>query len=130
MPTLDTCLLIDLLRGKHEAFEKVADLENAGVMLATTPINILELYKGAYMSSDVSGKLRKIEKILEGVTLIPIESDTYHTFGSVAAGLSTDGRPVGDFDELIAAVTLCNDGVIVTRDGHFSRIPGLTVESY
>lgn len=130
MPTLDTCLLIDLLRGKDEAFEKVADLESAGTMLVTTPINVLELYKGAYMLSDVGGKLRKTQKILEGVTIISIDSDTYHTFGSVAAGLKVDGTPIGDFDELIAAITLCNDSVIVTRDRHFSRIPGLTVENY
>jgi predicted nucleic acid-binding protein len=130
MPTLDTSLFIDLLRGREEAFDMVASLENTGATLATTPVNILELYKGAYASSNVGKKLEKIQKIFEGVTIIPISNETYHTFGSVAAGLKAEGRPIGDFDELIAAITLCNDGTIVTRDRHFSRIPGLAVEDY
>jgi len=34
------------------------------------------------------------------------------------------------FNEVIAAITLCNDGKIITRDRHFEKIPGLMVTGY
>jgi predicted nucleic acid-binding protein len=54
----------------------------------------------------------------------------YEVFGRVAAGLSLAGTPVGDFDEVIAAIALCYDGEIITRDRHFEKIRGLTLIDY
>jgi predicted nucleic acid-binding protein len=43
MPTLDTSFLVDLIRKKPEALEKIEALEAKGSPLETTTVNILEL---------------------------------------------------------------------------------------
>jgi predicted nucleic acid-binding protein len=130
MPTLDTVFLIDLINHKPAALAKLLDLEGNGAPLAITPINALELFKGAYSSESVDNNLRDVRAILERVTELPLNEESYDMFGRIAAHLRRQGKPIGDFDEVIAAITLCNDGVIVTRDEHFSRVPDLTVISY
>ncbi len=72
----------------------------------------------------------EVQAILKAVTELVVCDDAYKMFGWLAAQLWQNGRPIGDFDELIAAITLCNDGVIVTRDRHFFRVPGPAVETY
>ena len=54
----------------------------------------------------------------------------YEAFGRIAAGLYLKGTSIGDFDEVIAAIALCNDGEIMTRDGDFEKIPDLNVIGY
>jgi hypothetical protein len=89
----------------------------------------MELYKGAYVSGN-SNNLIKVKTILELFTLLPVDDNVYEAYGRIAAGLCILGNPIGDFDEVIAAITLCNDGEIVTRDRHFEKIPELTVIRY
>jgi tRNA(fMet)-specific endonuclease VapC len=129
MPTLDTSFLIDLIRHKPKALEKVALFIEAGVPLATTCINILELYRGAFLSASLHDNLKEVEAIQNALIDLTIDDDTYEIFGALSAEQRKSGRPVGDFDELIASVTLCNDGIIITRDQHFLHVPGLKVET-
>jgi len=44
--------------------------------------------------------------------------------------LREEGKPVGYFDGLIAAIALGYDGEIVTCIHHFDSIPGLQVRRY
>ena len=53
MPTIDTSFLIDLIRQKPEAMAKINVFIEAGVPLATSKINILELYRGAFLSASL-----------------------------------------------------------------------------
>jgi len=129
MPTLDTSLLVDLIRHDPEALRTLEAMEREGLPLATTAINALELYRGAFLSASVQGNLREVEAILRALIELPITDETYRIFGALATELQENGRPIGDFDEVIAAVTLANDGEIVTRDHHFTRVPGLKVSS-
>ena len=89
----------------------------------------MELFKGAYVSGN-RNNLVKVRIILELFTLLPVDETVYEAFGRIAAGLCISGNPIGDFDEVIAAIALCNDGEIITRDRHFEKIPELTVIPY
>ncbi|HOI14458.1 MAG: type II toxin-antitoxin system VapC family toxin [Methanoculleus sp.] len=130
MPTLDTSLLIDLIRHDPEAMRTLEAMERQGLPLATTAINALELYRGAFLSRSVQENLREVEAIIRALIELPITDETYRIFGTLAAELQGSGRPIGDFDEVIAAITLASDGEIVTRDHHFTRVPGLKVRTY
>lgn len=44
--------------------------------------------------------------------------------------LSLAGIPAGDFEEMIAAVTHWNDGMIIARDSRLETIPGLAIVGY
>ncbi len=130
MPTLDTSFLIDLIRHKPEALIKIDELEDIGIPLATTAINILELYKGVYQSMSIERNMVEVKEILRALIELDIDESTYDVYGTLSAELKKNGNSIGDFDELIAAITLCNDGIIVTRDHHFSKVSSLKIETY
>ena len=130
MPTLDTSFLIDLIRQKPEAMVKINVLIEAGIPLATTTINILELYRGAFLSASLRDNMQEVQAIQNALIDLTIDDDTYEAFGALSADLRREGNSIGEFDELIASITLCNDGIIITRDRHFLQVPGLKVEMY
>jgi len=89
----------------------------------------MELYTGAYSSKD-RRNVERVGSILALFTILPLDETVHEVSGRIAAGLSLTGNPVGDFDEAIAAMVLCSDGEIITRDRHFEKIPGLKVFGY
>lgn len=129
MPLADTSFLVDLMRRDRGALKGYAGFEQQDIALSTTVITAMELYKGAYVSGN-SNNLIKVRTILELFTLLPVDETIYEVFGRIAAGLCITGTPIGDFDEVIAAIALCNDGEIITRDRHFEKIPDLKVTGY
>ncbi len=48
----------------------------------------------------------------------------------IYAGLKRQGEILEDSDILIAATALVGKLILVTDDGHFKRIPGLTIENW
>ncbi|MDD3245570.1 MAG: type II toxin-antitoxin system VapC family toxin [Methanosarcina sp.] len=130
MPVLDTSFIVDLLRGKTEAHQKLAEMEAEGVSFSTTEINVLELYRGAYLSGKTHQNLEEIRKLLECFQVLELEESVYEVFASLSASLLSKGRVIGAFDELIAAIVLCYDEKIVTRDNHFKEVPELEVIGY
>jgi predicted nucleic acid-binding protein len=130
MPILDSSFIIDLLRGNKEAHKKLLEMEAKGSPLSTTIINVLELYRGAYLSRKINRNLEETKKLLESFQVLKLEESDYEVFASLSAGLIMRGKSIGEFDELIAAIALYNNEKIVTRDSHFKEIPGLDVINY
>lgn len=129
MPVADTSFIVDILRRDPDAIRIYEGYEEQGIALFTTAVTAMELYKGAYASKE-SRNVERVRSILELFIILPLDDTVYEIFGRVSAGLSLAGSPIGDFDEVIAAIVLCSDGGIITRDRHFERIPGLTVIGY
>ncbi|MDD1702541.1 MAG: PIN domain-containing protein [Methanoregula sp.] len=129
MPVADTSFIVDLMRKDPGALECYQEYEEQGIALFTTGITALELYKGAFVSGSDDNRI-KVQKILELFVVIPIDDPVYETFGRLAAGLCRKGNPVGDFDEVIAAITLLADKKIITRDRHFEKIPNISLITY
>lgn len=130
MLVLDTTILVDALRRRMTALRMIEEIEDAGEIISTTQINVLELYKGAYLSSESDENIRKVKKLLEALVILSIDEDVLEMFGALSADLRSRRESIGDFDELIACIALSNGAVIVTRDEHFKRIPGLKIISY
>ncbi|MFA6363457.1 type II toxin-antitoxin system VapC family toxin [Methanoregula sp.] len=129
MPIADTSFIVDLMRKDPGALACYRAYEEDGIVLFTTGITALELYKGAFVSKNDSNRI-KVQTILELFIVLPVDESVYEAFGRIAAGLCLSGNPIGDFDEVIAALALCNDKEIITRDRHFEKIPNLSVISY
>jgi len=129
MIVIDTSVLIDALHGKQAALRKILELEEAGETLCTTQINVLELYKGVYSPTKSEAGLEKVRKLLEAFVILDINEDTYEMFGELSAELRRRGEAIGDFDELIASIALINGAAIVSKNGHFRRVPGLKADS-
>ncbi|MFB3764995.1 MAG: type II toxin-antitoxin system VapC family toxin [Methanotrichaceae archaeon] len=126
----DTSFLIDAIRGNKDALSKLDELERDDDLLCTTSLNVLELFRGAYLSSKRDEKIAKIRNILEQLLILPIIEETYHIYGAISSSLTASGVQIGDFDEIIAAITISHNGVIITRDYHFDRLPMLDILHY
>jgi predicted nucleic acid-binding protein len=130
MMVLDTTILIDALHRKEAALRKIVELEETKETLCTTQINVLELYKGAYLPTKSNENIQKVKKLLDALVVLGIDEDIYELFAALSAELKSRGESINDFDELIAAITMTNEAAIVSNDNHFKRIPGLRVISY
>jgi hypothetical protein len=127
---LDTSFIVDLLRGRERAQEMLFRLEDEGESVCTTSINVLELYRGAFLSKRVDENLITLIELLDKLLVLDLNEDAYEIFGAVSALLRAAGGPVGDMDEAIAAIALAYGAAIVSRDQHFQRVPGLKVVGY
>ena len=130
MPIFDTSFLVDLIRGREVALEMLSDLEEKRAPLFTTPITVLELYRGANLSANPEKNLEVTKKILASLLVLPLDDEACLVFGALSARLKSEGKRIGEFDEVIASIALCHDAEIVTRDGHFLEVPGLRVLGY
>jgi len=107
--------------------------------LATVPrdqqfssaVTIGELYKGAYRSPARERHLVNItERVLPAVTVLPFDVGVARIFGEVSARLEKEGQRLADADLQIAATGLFHGLELVTGNlRHFSRVPGLSVNS-
>jgi len=130
MLVLDTSFIIDAMRGNGEALSRLADLENEDDLLCTTSLNALELFRGAYLSPKRDEKIARVRRILDQLLVLPVTEETYDIYGAISASLISEGRQIGDFDEIIAAVVISHGAEIITRDRHFDRLPMLKVVHY
>ena len=125
MTLVDTCFLIDLMKGDPEA-ETVIKTHKS---LKTTSVSSAEFLYGAKKNGnknvyDIS------EKFLRFFPIVPFDAESAVIYAEVASTLSGSGRHISTFDELIAAIALRHDEPLVTRDRHFSAIDGLELISY
>ena len=130
MPVLDTSFLVDLIRGEEEALDALARIEEKYRDLFTTVVNLLELFRGAYLSEKREENISKVMEIVGNLEAIAITWNTYPIYGTLSAALKEKGIAANEFDVVIAALALETDGIIVTCDQHFRNIPGLEVIGY
>ncbi|EHQ34371.1 type II toxin-antitoxin system VapC family toxin [Methanoplanus limicola] len=128
MIILDTTFLIDLLSEKKGAIRFLEEIEDKDELITTTFVNILELHKGAFRSRQTINELDKIDKFLEKFDYLDFTDEIFIIFGKLSAYLKSNGRPIGQFDELIASIALYNDAAVVTNNTKdFSRVPNLKI---
>ena len=87
----------------------------------------MELYRGAFLSADPEKNLAAAKKILDSFLVLPLDDEAAVVFGASSARLRSEGRWIGGFDEVIAAIALVRDREMVTRDEHFREVAGLKV---
>ncbi len=124
---VDTDILIDLLRKKEYAIDKIKELENKDE-LATTDINAFELYFGAYNSREKNRNLSSARGLLKTLTLLHTHEGSMEIAGRLLAKRKAKGRPIEIRDLLIAAVTMQKGYNLLTGNmEHFRGIEGLVL---
>ena len=124
----DTDLLIDLLRNQKQATAFITKLEEKNNILATTAVNIFELYHGAHKSVESEKNLQTINVLISRLSILPFTSKAAQKAGHIYAQLERQGQPIGLRDTLIAAIALTRECSVATRNqAHFSRISDLEI---
>ncbi|MFW9914266.1 MAG: type II toxin-antitoxin system VapC family toxin [Candidatus Thorarchaeota archaeon] len=127
MAVLDTDLLVAYLRRIPDARNWVENQEDEEPFYIT-PIQLLELFKGAFQSERQHENVVEIRKLISGLEILQITSQSAETFGKIFATLKDEGVLIGEFDMIIASVALANSQPVVTRNtDHFNKVQGLIV---
>ena len=130
MACLDTDILISLLKGKTSAVETISNLENSEGALFTTSITSYELVKGAYISSKQNSNLKIIKDLLSNLNVLNLNEDVIDIAGKIYGDLRKKGKPIGEFDILIAAICMSNKETLISNDAHFKHVDGLSIKNW
>jgi len=123
--SLDTCVLIDLIKGRKDAEKVVSRFAHLGI----SHIVLGEWLLGGHKASNPR-ETDKILNSLEGITILSSNALTSAIYAEMRFELEKQGGLIPQNDIWIAAVSLQANVPIITRDDHFRRIPRLKVLGY
>jgi len=131
---LDTSVCVDLIRESSQGKEGPARncLKTLGRrQLFISYFSICELYTGIHLNGQKAQEQENISLLLDGLTVIYPDHSFPNLYGEAAAALLKAGTPIPVMDLLIGISAKSESLPLLTRDvSHFSRIPGLIVETY
>ncbi len=123
---LDTDFLINFLRNKSEEVEFIKNNEDKE--LATTLVNIFELYYGAYKSKSKTQNLKSVSLLLERLEILNFSLESAKKSGEILVELEKKGETIDYRDIFIGVITLNNGYSIKTNNTkHFEKIGGLRI---
>ena len=98
----------------------------------TTPINVSEIYFGAYRWRNRKKIIKAYEdKVFPNVNILPFDTDSGKIYGRLKALLEKRGFSKSEPDLKIAAIAIQHDMILVTENKrHFMNIPGLNIEDW
>ncbi|WP_435197252.1 PIN domain-containing protein [Natronomonas sp. EA1] len=127
MLAFDTSFLIDYLDGVPAAGEFVE--QHRDRPLHTPALALFEVYRGGARTGG-RAHVERVRDALEWVDPLPLDDAAAEEAALVEAELLDAGRPINLGDILIAGICRHHGADLVTRDGHFEQVDGLTVVAY
>lgn len=130
MYCLDTCIIIDFLRGR--ALELRALLERTNPRLFIVPSVVLgELLCGAEKSTRPDEAREAVEAFCLPFEVVPFDARCAYEYGRIRADLERRGLRIGGNDMLIAATARVHHATLVTNNmREFARISGFEAEAW
>jgi tRNA(fMet)-specific endonuclease VapC len=125
---LDTDAVSFALRGYGHVGVRIVD--HAPSEQSVSAITVAELRFGADRRKSV--KLhRLIDTFTDTISVAPFDEACAATFGKLASKLVAKGRPIGNYDSLIAAHAIALGVILVTNnEKHFDQVDGLKIENW
>jgi tRNA(fMet)-specific endonuclease VapC len=131
MPALDTCFVIDFLRGDPGAIAVMRLLQQGTRPLGISPHVEYELYAGIGRSNQPDAAKQRVEAFLAELVRFPFTPEAARMAGLLDARLAAQGVRLPVMDLLIGCSALHAGEPVVTRDASpFRRIEGLEVLVY
>ncbi len=127
---LDTNIIIYILNGRSDqAFSEMTRHNREEICISS--ITYAELYFGIEGNSRKAEAIQRLEKFLEGMTVLDFGVEAAREYGRIRQHLKRERRPIGDHDVLIAAHANSMDLTLVTYNvKEFARVPGLEVADW
>ena len=128
MYCIDTDIVIEYLRGNNKVVAKIEEFKDK---ISLTPITLLELYFGAYLSDKKEEHLKQVRELIKQFDILNFNADSFTNFGLIKSDLMKKGMLLDNFDLCIASLALANNKILVTNNiQHFERIVRLKVENW
>lgn len=106
---LDTTVLIDLLRGRSGAVQRIRELRYAGVIPYVCAVNVEEIVRGLREHEYDTART-----LFNGMRLVPLSSEEGWRAGEWRRSFARRGRTLAQADCLIAAAALSVRGHLAT----------------
>lgn len=123
---IDTNVAIAHLEGDEAVTDRI---RQTGRPLLPAPV-AAELLFGAEKSARGRSNMERVAGLLRATTFAPCDVATCHAYARTKLALAKLGRPLPVNDLWIAACCIALDATLVTRDGHFDGVPGLSLERW
>lgn len=128
MILLDTDVCIALLRGHRRVIERRRVTTEPAAIAGMTAA---ELFYGAEKSARPVENRSLVESFILTLPILHTSLPILRLFGQLKAQIERDGHPLPDADLLIAATALAHGNWLITGNtSHFSRIPGLKLDTW
>ena len=126
---LDTNIVSAVVRGHAAIDAKLLAMDSSQWCIST--ITYSELVYGLALRPEATRLARTVGAFLDVATTAPWDDAAARAHGELRASLRLTGKPIGDFDEMIAGHALSLGAVLVTaNEKHFARVAGLTAENW
>lgn len=126
---IDTCVLIDIERGRY----RLEDLDDLGTA-AVSAITVGELSMGVELlpsSTKRSRATRFLATVTRILPCIAVDEAIARQFGQIAADLRRRGMAIGAHDTWIAATALTLGHTVITNNvQHFECVEGLRYKAW
>jgi len=119
---LDTTVLIDTLRNRNDRRRLLASLVATGHLLATSTVNIAEVYGGVR-----PGEERATRAFLSGLDVVPISAAIAERAGLLKADFRRQGETRSIVDMIVAATALEHGFFVATDNVKDFQISGLSL---
>jgi tRNA(fMet)-specific endonuclease VapC len=130
--TLDTSVLIELLRGDRRTQALLDRLEGEGLLPTLSTVAVFEVLSGVEFSRSRADRVR-LEILLRQIPLEGFDLDAARKAGELRAELLRAGKSPGAPDVMIAGQALASGHTLVTRDRSLAasaRAIGVQVVDY
>ena len=127
---LDTDICIYAINRKRpEVLVRIRDYRIGEVGISS--ITYAELRFGVENSKRVEANLKRLERFVLPLEIVPFDAEAGRRYGRVRTELKRAGCPIGSNDILIAAHALSLDATLVTHNiREFVRVAGLRIEQW
>jgi len=130
---LDTNILIEFLEETPSVVEHVLKVGSRQCCMSV--VSLHELFYGAYLAKEkkkeyYDKEIKKINFLLEYFAVLPINANG-ESYGKIKYALRKIGKPVDEFDMLIASQAV-SEGLTVVTDNikHFENMPDVKVANW
>ncbi|MFQ6083468.1 MAG: type II toxin-antitoxin system VapC family toxin [Candidatus Aminicenantia bacterium] len=123
---LDTNIVIAFLKGEKKIVDHFASAEE----LYLSVVTLGELLYGARNSKNVESNIQKIKQFSSYCVLLPVSGEVAEHYSKIKINLKNRGKPIPENDIWIAATSIQNGLVLISRDPHFEFIKNITLEKW
>lgn len=119
---IDSNIVIEMLRNRLIP-------KSSATLILCAPV-LGELYFGALRSHNPPTQMQEIARLSTKYTVLPCNELTARHYADIRHALEAAGGRIPENDMWIAALAIQHQLTLVTRDTHFARISGLTIETW
>jgi tRNA(fMet)-specific endonuclease VapC len=123
---LDTSILVPYLRNDSEINRRLEDID-----IISIPFFVIgEIMVGFFYTTPPDAVRRDFESFLSHANILECNRSVADKYGAIFADLRGKGSLIPANDIWIAACCIAAGRPLATRDAHFQRVHGLTVEMW